>query len=85
MQLRENTLPITKITLNRLVWELSEECENVTTLINKLQLPELSPKQKVKILAELLVAAIHLQVHCGEDFQNLIAQEMEGLPDDSDS
>jgi hypothetical protein len=33
-------------------------------------------------LAQLLAAAIHLNVHCGEDFQTLIAAEMEKLPDD---
>jgi hypothetical protein len=32
----------------------------------------------------LLAAAIHLNVHWGEDFQTLIAQEMETLPDDDE-
>jgi hypothetical protein len=35
-------------------------------------------------LAELLSATIRLNVHCGDDFQNLIAEEMEKLPDDDE-
>ncbi|GBF80533.1 hypothetical protein [Aphanothece sacrum] len=84
MQLRERNLSISNSTLNYLLLELSEECSNVTTLINQLQLPELSPKQKAQILAELMTSAIHLQIHCGENFQDLIAQEMENLPDDDE-
>jgi hypothetical protein len=84
MQLQEQQLPINSTTLKRQLWELSQECGNVTTLINQLQLAEISPKQKAQILAELITATIHLQVHCGQDFQNLIAQEMEDLPDDDE-
>ena len=29
-------------------------------------------------------AAIHLNVHCGEDFQTLVAEEMENLSDDDE-
>ena len=36
------------------------------------------------ILAELLSATIHLNVHCGDDFQELIAEEMEKLPDNDE-
>ncbi|CCQ63446.1 hypothetical protein CWATWH0402_1920 [Crocosphaera watsonii WH 0402] len=32
----------------------------------------------------MLTATIHLQVHCGEAFQDLIAEEMENLPDDDE-
>lgn len=85
MQLQERQLPINNATLNRQLWELSQECGNVTTLINQLQLPDLNPKQKAKILAELITATIHLQVHCGQNFQDLIAQEMESLPDDDET
>ncbi len=84
MKLQERQLPISNITLNRQLWELSQECTNVTTLINQLQLPDLNPKQKAQILAELMSATIHLQVHCGEDFQELIAQKIETLPDDDE-
>lgn len=62
------TLPINNTILNTLLSEFSEECNNVTILINQLQLPDITPKQKAQILAELLTATIHLQVHCGETF-----------------
>ena len=81
MQLTEHILPIKHTTLNTLLSEFFEESNNVKIFINQLQLTELTPKQKAQILAELLTATIHLQVHCGEDFQDLIAEEMESLPD----
>lgn len=84
MQLQERTLPITNKTLNKLLSEFSEECSKVSILINQLQLPEITSRQKAQILAELLTSAIHLQVHCGEDFQDLIAEEMESLPDNDE-
>jgi hypothetical protein len=84
MQIRDRTLPIASSTLNILITELGSECQNVTALIYQLQSPHLSARQQAEILAELLSAAIHLNVHCGEDFQTLIAQEMETLPDDDE-
>jgi len=78
MQLRETIeIPISNSTLNQLIIELREECQNVITLTNQLQLAHLSENQKVEILAELLAATIHLQTHCDEDLQDLIAQELE--------
>jgi len=70
--------------LNELIIELGSECQNVTTLIAQLQSPHLSARQQAEILAELLAATTHLNAHCGEDFQNLVAQEMEALPDDDE-
>ncbi|MDJ0660661.1 MAG: hypothetical protein QNJ42_14415 [Crocosphaera sp.] len=84
MQLKKPILPIKNNTLNHLLSELSEECNNVNTLINQLQLSDITEKQKAQILAELLTATIHLQVHCGESFQDLIAEEMETLLDDDE-
>ena len=69
-------------TLNQLIIELQEECQNVLSLINQLQLSELSDRQKGQILSELLVASIHLHSHCDEDWQNLISDELESLKDD---
>ncbi|MDB9310545.1 hypothetical protein PN471_18335 [Aphanizomenon sp. CS-733/32] len=69
-------------TFNQLLMELQEECQNVISLVNQLQLAELSDKQKGKILSELLVASIHLYSHCDEDWQNLISDELETLADD---
>ena len=69
-------------TLNRLIIELQEECQNVLSLVNQLQLSELNDRQKGEILSELLVSTIHLQSHCDEDLQNLISDEMETLADD---
>lgn len=85
MQLKEPILPIQNQTLSNLLSEFSEECSNVSILIHQLQLPEITSRQKAKILAELLTSAIHLQVHCGEDFQDLIAEEMESLPDNDEN
>ncbi|AOY83733.1 hypothetical protein BJP36_31260 [Moorena producens JHB] len=81
---RDRSLPITSNTLKTLITELGSECQTVTALINQLQSPHLSSRQQAEILAELLAAAIHLNVHCGEEFQMLIAQEMEKLPDDDE-
>ena len=69
-------------TLNQLLMELQEECQNVISLVNQLQLSELSDRQKGKILSELLVASIHVQSHCDEDWQHLISDELETLADD---
>jgi len=69
-------------TLRTLITELGSECQNVIALIYQLQSPHLSARQESEILADLLSATIHLNVHCGDDFQNLIAEEMEKLPDD---
>jgi hypothetical protein len=44
----------------------------------------LTANQQAEILAELLAAAVHLYNHCDEDFQTLITEEMENLPDDED-
>ncbi len=54
-------------------------------LTHQLQLENLSDRQKADILAELLAATIHLQAHCDEDLQNLIAQELENLTDGVDA
>ncbi|NES22515.1 MAG: hypothetical protein F6K41_27250 [Symploca sp. SIO3E6] len=78
------SLPIANPTLSKLITELGSECENVTALIYQLQSPHLSERQQAEILAELLAATIHLNVHCDEEFQTLIAQEMETLPDDDE-
>ncbi len=84
MQIRYRSLPVASSTLSTLITELGSECENVTALIYQLQSPHLSARQQAEILAELLAATIHLNVHCGEEFQSLIAQEMEKLPDDDE-
>ncbi len=84
MQIRDRSLPIANSTLSTLITELGSECQNVIAFIHQLQSPHLSARQQAEILAELLAAAIHLNVHCGEKFQKLIAQEMEKLPDDDE-
>ena len=82
MQVREiSRIGINNPTLNQLIIELDEECQNVITLTSQLQLANLSAKQKVEILAELLAATIHLQTHCDEDLQDLISQELENTED----
>ncbi|MDV3000212.1 MAG: hypothetical protein N5P05_001818 [Chroococcopsis gigantea SAG 12.99] len=84
MQLKEITLPINNNTLNVLITELSDSCSNINLLINQLQLSQITDTQKARILAELLTEAIYLHAHCGEKFQELIADEMETLPDQED-
>jgi hypothetical protein len=80
MQVRERNITTNNSTLNHLIMDLGEECQNVISLINQLQLSDLSNKQKVEILAELLASTIHLHSHCDQDFQDLIANELEFLP-----
>ncbi|QSJ14506.1 hypothetical protein JYQ62_21610 [Nostoc sp. UHCC 0702] len=81
MQISDRSLPITNSTLSTLIAELGTECGKVQTLINQLQLPSLTTNQQAEILVELLAAAVHLHTHCDEDFQTLIADELEKLPD----
>ncbi|GBO54507.1 hypothetical protein APA_2454 [Pseudanabaena sp. lw0831] len=66
-------------TLNTLISELGIECQRAITLIHQLQLPNLSDSQLVDVLAELNASAIHLHAHCGDDFQDLIADELENI------
>ena len=82
MQLKNKKIATDNPTLNRLVIELGEECQNIITLVNQFQLADLSNKQKVEILADFLASTIHLHSHCDENLQNLIAEELEKLPDD---
>ncbi|MEC4814940.1 MAG: hypothetical protein SAK29_16915 [Scytonema sp. PMC 1069.18] len=82
MQISPHPIFITDSTLSKLITELGTECLKVQAIINQLQLPSLTSNQKAEILAELLAAAVHLHAHCDEDFQTLIANEMENLPDD---
>ena len=84
MPIKDRPITISNPTLSTLIAELGEECANVQALIDQLKLPHLSYTQQAEILAELLAVAIHLHTHCGEDFQTLIADEMEKLPDDDE-
>lgn len=84
MQLSDRPITIANPTLSTLISELGAECRNVITLISQLQLPQLTASQKTEILAELLAATVHLHVHCDEQLQDLIADEMENLPDEEE-
>lgn len=68
-------------TLSTLVAELGAECQKVLMLLHQLQLPNLSDHQKVDVLAELNASVIHLQAHCDDDLQGLIADELESIVD----
>jgi len=81
MQLTNRKISTHHSTLNQLMIELQEECQNVLSLINQLQLSELRDREQGQILSELLVASIHLHSHCDEDWQNLISDELETLTD----
>ena len=81
MQLETRALAIQDKTLTVLIRELRDECDRVLELIHQLQLPELQDGQKADILAELIASAVHLNSHCGEDFQDSLADELERLSD----
>lgn len=81
MQLITRKINTQNSTLNRLIIELQEECQNVLSLVNQLQSSELNDRQTGEILSELLVSTIHLQSQCDEDLQNLISDELEFLGD----
>lgn len=81
MQLQNRGIGTANSTLNKLISELGDECQNVITLVNQFQLTDLTPDQQAKILSELLAASIHLHSHCDEAFQQLVADEIENLPE----
>lgn len=81
MQLQNREIKTRNSTLNHLIPELGEECQNVMALVNQFQLSDLTPDQQAQILSELLAASIHLHSHCGQEFQDLIADEIEALPE----
>ncbi|MFM7572172.1 MAG: hypothetical protein ACKO4S_03390 [Snowella sp.] len=82
MQLITRKINTQNSTLNRLIIELQEECQNVLSLVNQLQSSELNDRQTGEILSELLVSTIHLHSHCDEDLQNLISDEIEDFGDE---
>jgi hypothetical protein len=75
------TPEIANPTLSTLIAELGVECQRVIALVYQLQLPNLSDRQKVDVLAELNASIIHLQSHCDDDLQELIADELENIAD----
>jgi predicted RecB family endonuclease len=74
-------IAIANSTLNTLIAELGVECQQVIMLVHQLQLPNISDRQKIDILAELNASIIHLQSHCDDDLQELIADELESITD----
>jgi hypothetical protein len=70
---------ISNPTLGTLIAELGVECQRVIMLVHQLQLPNLSDRQKIDVLAELNASIIHLQSHCDDDLQELIADELESV------
>jgi hypothetical protein len=81
MHLGKRTFAIKDKTLTVLIRELGDECGQVLELIHQLQLPDLQDSQKAGILAELIASAIHLNSHCGKDFQDSLSDELEQLSD----
>ncbi|MGI0482075.1 hypothetical protein ACN4EE_14980 [Geminocystis sp. CENA526] len=81
MQITERKINIKNSTLNYLIVELKEECQTVISLINQLQLSNLTDNQKGDILVELLTSTIHLNSHCDRDLQELISDELESADD----
>ncbi len=74
-------MAISNPTLSTLIAELGVECQREIALVHQLQLPNLSDRQKVDVLAELNASIIHLQSHCDDDLQELIADELENSTD----
>ncbi|MEH2252231.1 hypothetical protein [Nostoc sp.] len=67
-----------------MIAELGTECLKVQALVKQLQLSSLTANQQAEILDRFLAAAVHLHNHCDEDFQTLITEEIENLPDNQD-
>ncbi|AUC62411.1 hypothetical protein AA637_15210 [Cyanobacterium sp. HL-69] len=82
MQVTDRKINVKNSTLNILIMELKKECQNMISLINQLQLSDLSDTQKGEILANLLASSIHVHSHCDEEWQNLISDELQTLRDD---
>jgi len=72
-------MAIANPTLHTLIAELGVECQRVIMLVHQLQLPNISDRQKVDLLAELNASIIHLQSHCDEELQDLMADELENI------
>ncbi len=81
MQLKPRDIAIQDNTLKVLLQELGQECERVMELISQLQLSNLQEDQKSEILSSLIVSSIHLNSHCNESFQDLLADELDRLSD----
>lgn len=81
MQCAETKIDTQHPTLDTLLLELKDECCKIIALIHQLQLADLSDRQRGDILSELLVSSIYLHAHCDQDFQDLIADQLEQLPD----
>lgn len=82
MQVTDRKINVKNSTLNILIMELKEEYQNMISLINQLQLSDLSDTQKGEILANLLASSIHVHSHCDEEWQNLISDGLQTLRDD---
>ncbi len=67
--------------IHSLLLELGTECQNVLDILNELQRSDVTIDRQGTLLADLLAATIHLNLHCDEDLQDLIADIMEELPD----
>ena len=64
-----------------LLIEMGTECKNVVNILNQLQSYDLTVDRQGTLLADLLAATIHLNVHYEEDLQDLIGDELEALPE----
>lgn len=73
------TINVPDRTLAKLLAELQNECSRVITLMDQLELRDLSDRQRGDILAELLVSSIYLETHCDQDLQDLISNTLEQL------
>lgn len=67
--------------IHPLLIEMGTECKNVVNILNELQSYDLTVDRQGTLLADLLAATIHLNVHYEEDLQDLIGDELEALPE----
>jgi hypothetical protein len=72
-------MTIANPTLNTLIAELGVECQRVIMLVHQLQLPNISDRQKIDVLTELNNSKIHLQSHCDDNLQDLIADRLKSI------
>gem|GEM_PF-1226145 len=70
-----------------LAGEESESIKSIKCCQLQLQLASLSPDRldQIDVLAELTSAVIHLQARCGDDFQELMTDELESIPSHDDA
>lgn len=59
MQISDRSIAVASSTLKTLILELGAECQNVTALVNQLQIPHLSATQQAEILEAIALSTTY--------------------------